>query len=341
MGNAHSANASLFSEDKKAEETTVPSTNVKLTDTASVMNLQMPSDADESPPKTYPSTPCCKLGTYDDLHKPCKDIAFQPFEGVRFSANRGLSSHFQVQHTVHLNSDKSSYRFGSTFVGTKQPSPTEAYPVLVGEMNTEGDLQAQLIHLFGKSIKLKCIAQTNGSKMKSLQTGVDILLGNSSISLLAADPDLFNQSGMFIAHYLQGLTPSLSVGAELIYQRSAMRHNSIMGLAARYKTTNTQFAVNAGTAGLHMSFYRKANDFVQVGVETEASLKNWESITTFGYQIDIPKMNLLFKGMLTSDWTIGSSFEKRLLPFPIALNMTTTYNMKQDKSTVGLGITLG
>lgn len=53
------------------------------------------------------------------------EIAMQPFEGVRFTANKGLSSHFQVQHTVHLLNDKSQYRFGSTYVGKKQISDTE------------------------------------------------------------------------------------------------------------------------------------------------------------------------------------------------------------------------
>ena len=57
-----------------------------------------------------------------------------------------------------------------------------------------------------------------------------------------------------------------------------------------------QLAANAGTAGLHMSFYRKANEFIQVGVETEYSLKDHDSITTFGYLMDIPKMSLIFKG---------------------------------------------
>ena len=59
--------------------------------------------------------------------------------------NKGLSSHFQVsivfvkvcihlcniifvlqvQHTVSLNNEKSTYKFASTFVGSKQYSPTE------------------------------------------------------------------------------------------------------------------------------------------------------------------------------------------------------------------------
>jgi len=317
---------------------------ISVEDKKSVSDLQMSSEVPNSTlSSTQPAVLCnsAKPGNFDELHKPVKDIAFVPYEGLRFTANRGLSSHFQVQHTVNLSNEASAYRFGATFVGTKQPSPTEAYPIMVGEMNTSGDLQAQFIHLFGSRIKFKCVAQTKGPKMKSLQTGADIQLGSSSISLLAADPDLFNKSGMFIAQYLQGLTPNLAVGADIIYQRSPVRQNSIVSFAARYRTPQWQIASTVGSAGAHFSFYRKANDNVQVGVEFEAARKNLESITSLCYQMDIPKMNLLFRGMVNSEWTIGSSFEKRLLPFPISLNMTATYNIKQDKTTVGLGATLG
>jgi len=89
----------------------------------------------------------------------------------------------QVQHTIHLNNEKSAYKFGSTYVGTKQPSPTEvlfyryeikikifsssekthpylqAFPVMIGEMSNEGNLQAQLIHQLTDQCRLKCIAQ--------------------------------------------------------------------------------------------------------------------------------------------------------------------------------------
>jgi len=371
MGNSHSAKAAFWaSDDKKIDSKLIDleSSECECPDTfedkdevtsatpttpsvsPSVEALQMPTELQsttsslgglEPSVEENPIKPkALNLGTFDELHKPTKDLMLLPYEGIRFCANRGLSSHFQVQHTVHLNTDKSSYRFGSTYVGNKQPCPTEAYPVLVGEMNNDGDLQAQLIHLFGKSFKVKCIAQTAGSKVKSFQAGLDIAFSSSCLSLIAADPDIFNRSGMLIVQYLQGLTPSVSIGADLIHQRCAMRQNTMMTIAGRYRTPLMQFAANLGSAGAHLSFYRKANENVQVGVELEART-NLESLTTLAYQMDVPKMNLLFKGMVNSEWTIGSSFEKRLLPFPVSLNMTATYNIKQDKATLGLGCMLG
>lgn len=47
-------------------------------------------------------------------------------EGVRLLVNKGLSNHFQVSHTITLSTiGESGYRFGSTYVGSKQTGPAE------------------------------------------------------------------------------------------------------------------------------------------------------------------------------------------------------------------------
>lgn len=47
-------------------------------------------------------------------------------EGVRLVVNKGLSNHFQVSHTVTLSTlGDSGYRFGATYVGSKQTGPAE------------------------------------------------------------------------------------------------------------------------------------------------------------------------------------------------------------------------
>lgn len=47
-------------------------------------------------------------------------------EGVRLVVNKGLSNHFQVSHTITLSTlGDSGYRFGGTYVGSKQTGPAE------------------------------------------------------------------------------------------------------------------------------------------------------------------------------------------------------------------------
>ncbi len=58
-------------------------------------------------------------------------------EGVRLVVNKGLSNHFQVSHTVTLSTlGESGYRFGSTYVGSKQTGPTEVFAIFTSLTQT-------------------------------------------------------------------------------------------------------------------------------------------------------------------------------------------------------------
>lgn len=82
------------------------------------------------------------------------------FEGAKLMVSKGLSNHFQVSHTLNMSSvTPSGYRFGATYVGTKQLSPNEAYPVLFGDIDPSGNLNANILHQFGKHIRLKFVSQ--------------------------------------------------------------------------------------------------------------------------------------------------------------------------------------
>lgn len=48
--------------------------------------------------------------------------------------------------------------------------------------------------------------------------------------------------------------------------------------------------------GLHLCYYQKASEQLQLGVEFETSLRLMEAQASIGYQVDIPKADLVFKG---------------------------------------------
>ena len=65
-------------------------------------------------------------GVYEDLHKKTKDLSPVIFEGFKFALNKMLSTHFQVNHSLTLSSvHQSGYKFGATYVGNKQITPSE------------------------------------------------------------------------------------------------------------------------------------------------------------------------------------------------------------------------
>jgi len=54
------------------------------------------------------------------------DIFPVVFEGGKLVVNKALSSHFQISHTMTMSSlQPSGYKFGCTYVGTKQYAPSE------------------------------------------------------------------------------------------------------------------------------------------------------------------------------------------------------------------------
>ena len=54
------------------------------------------------------------------------DVFPQPFEGAKVVISKPLSSHFQVSHNVTMSQlQPSGYRFGATYIGSKQLSPIE------------------------------------------------------------------------------------------------------------------------------------------------------------------------------------------------------------------------
>lgn len=84
------------------------------------------------------------------------------FEGARVIVNKGLSNHFQISHTLNMSSvTPSGYRFGATYVGTNYAGPGEAYPVLLGDMSPNGDVNANIMGRINDRTKAKVVAQVS------------------------------------------------------------------------------------------------------------------------------------------------------------------------------------
>ena len=74
--------------------------------------------------------------------------------------NRGLSNHFQISHTITMsNITPAGYRFGATYVGTNMVGPGEAFPILLGDIDPSGNLNANIIHQFHPRVRSKVVAQ--------------------------------------------------------------------------------------------------------------------------------------------------------------------------------------
>ena len=284
-------------------------------------------------------------GSMDELHKACKDVFPVNFEGAKIMVNKGLSNHFQISHTLNMSSvTPSGYRFGATYVGTKQFSPTEAFPVLLGDIDPSGNLNANIIHQFSEQVRCKFVAQVQNSKFMASQFSTDYRGRDFTGSLTMANIDLINDTGVIVGHYLQSVTPRVALGAELAYQYGAQVPGgqiAILSVAGKYKAPSYTVSGTVGAAGAHLCYWQKSSDQIQFGCELETNLRMQEAVGSVGYQVDLPKANLVFRGMVDSNWTVGAVLEKKLQPLPFTFALSGMLNHPKNQFRLGCGLIIG
>lgn len=281
-------------------------------------------------------------GTFEECHRRCKELFPVQMEGVKLTVNKGLSNHFQVNHTVALSTvGDSAYHFGATYVGGQQIGPNEAFPVLVGSMDGSGSLSAQLLHLLTPRLRAKLACQTQQSKFVNWQLDAEFRGSDFTAALTLGNPDVLMGSGIVVAHYLQSITTALALGGELVYHRRPGEEGAVLSLAGRYTAPDWIGTVTVGQAGAHATYYHRANEQLQVGVELEVSSRLRDSSVALGYQLELPRANLLFRGSVDSSWQVGAVLEKKLPPLPLTLALGAFINHRKDKFLCGFGLTIG
>ncbi|XP_039633015.1 mitochondrial import receptor subunit TOM40B isoform X2 [Perca fluviatilis] len=240
-------------------------------------------------------------GSFHSLHRSCKDVFPQQIEGVKMILNKTLSSFFKVSHTLHLSAVSPSY-----------------YRFHVEHLQSD-----------------------DYSKDKDAPA----LIGE------------MDSSGSLNAHALLHVTERVRARTVFQTQQSQFvtwqfeteyRGNDFTAAVTvanpdvlRESGPNWVATLNAGKGGAHASYYHRANKQIQVGVEFEASTRTQETTTSFGYQMELPEANMVFRGMINSRCIIGGVLEKRLTPLPATLIMGAFVNHRGDKLQVGLGINVG
>ncbi|XP_061872112.1 mitochondrial import receptor subunit TOM40B isoform X1 [Colius striatus] len=304
-------------------------------------------------------------GSFDELHRQCKEVFPQQMEGVKLIVTKTLSSHFQVTHTVHMSTlGPSSYHFNATFVGDRQLSPTEVFPTLVGDMDNSGSLNAQVLHLVAERIRTKAVFQTHQAKFVTWQFDGEYRGDDCTATLTLGNPDVLGESVILVAHFLQSVTPRLVLGGEMVYHRRPGEEGAILTLAGKYTALKWVATLNVGYGGAHASYYHRANEQVtaprvpapaatspqasrfpppqvQVGVELEANTRLQDTTFAFGYQLNLPQANMVFRGLLDSNWSVGGVLEKKLPPLPVTLALGAFLNHWKNRFHCGFSIIVG
>jgi mitochondrial import receptor subunit TOM40 len=300
------------------------------------------------PPVIDPSLVSENPGSYEELHKKTKEISPVIFEGFKFTLNKMISTHFQVSHALTMSSVvPSGYKFGATYVGNKQLSPSEVFPIILGDIDSTGNLNANIIHQFTPNVRTRCVAQIQEGTLVGYQATNDYKGRNFTASVTCVNNDVVQNSGVIIGQYLQRVNKNLDLGTELIFQYGKNVPNSRMAfysLGWRYfgqQDWQLSGALNP-LGSLHLCYHHQSSKSpIQFGVELESNVRTAESQATFNYQVDLQKANMTFKGMVDSNWTAGAVMEKRLLPLPFTFVLSGFLNHTKPSYKFGIGLTIG
>lgn len=160
--------------------------------------------------------------------------------------------------------------------------------------------------------------------------------------------DFATKSGIAVGHFLKNITPKLDLGVEVASQKSPQIPTGSavsLGLFGRYTSPedNSVLSGNLQPTGAHLFYYKKLHENFQAGCELETNLAMGESTATLGYQIDVPKADLVFRGSLDSNWQVGAVLEKKLQPMPLTLTLSGSidHGSKKPGYRFGCGLVIG
>ncbi|XP_076296760.1 mitochondrial import receptor subunit TOM40 homolog 1 [Lasioglossum baleicum] len=285
-------------------------------------------------------------GSFEDLHRKVKELYPQNFEGARLIIRKVLSEHFNVTHSITLSSvTPSGYKFGASYVGTKMVGLKERYPVIMGEISPNGNLSASFVHTLGCRFRFKLSAQVAKGLYKASSSTAEYRANDFTVAVTMANPDFTRSHGTLVMHYLQAITSRITLGAELACLRGSKVPGglqTVMCVAFRYSTGLTTLSGTLGEAGLHLCYHHKASSQLELGVELETNVRTHHSIATIVYQMNVPYADLVFRGIVNSETSVGAVFEKRLYPIPeCSLVISGLMNHSKQQFRVGVGLNIG
>ena len=208
-----------------------------------------------------------------------------------------------------------------------------------------GNMTATLMHTIGCRYRIKLATQIANKQYKALSSTLEYRSNDSTTSLTLANPNILEQQGTLVFHFLQAITSRISLGAEMACLRGSKipgHQETIMSFAFRYSTGPKTLSATLGQAGFHVCYHMKASHQLQLGVELETNMRTHESEGAFVYQVDLPYSNLIFRGLVNSERTVSAVIEKRLQPLAdSSLIISGLYNHKKEQFRVGVGLSVG
>uniref|UniRef100_A0A8C4R2T0 Uncharacterized protein n=1 Tax=Eptatretus burgeri TaxID=7764 RepID=A0A8C4R2T0_EPTBU len=203
-------------------------------------------------------------GAFQDLHQKSEDVFPVKMDGVRLILNKDISCHLkQASHAIVLGvPGQSGYHFGATYFGEGETENGEALPWFVGDIDGAGSLSARAEGQFGKNGRARLVLQTHEETFETWQSTLEKRGRDHTISLTVGNPNVIEGTGVAVLHFLQTISPCLSLGGEMVYHRQGNSEGAFVTAAARYIGQDCVAAMNIGHGGFHASYFHQATSQV-------------------------------------------------------------------------------
>ena len=202
---------------------------------------------------------------------------------------------------------------------------------LQGNVDNDGQLSARANYRWGPSFVTKTNAQiAPGPGQAMLQVDNEYTGKDFTAQLKSLNPSFLDGglTGIFIASYLQSLTPSLAVGLEGIWQRAALNAgpDTAVSYCAKYKGSDWIASASLQAQGtMGTSYWRRLTEKVEAGVDLNiapglsgrggglmGSGMRYEGTTTLGAKYDFRASTL--RAQVDSSGKLSCLWEKRVAP---------------------------
>ncbi|KAI5284475.1 translocase of outer mitochondrial membrane [Ascosphaera acerosa] len=283
------------------------------------------------------------------------------FTGLRADVTKvfGMDPLFRMSHAFTIGSQSSNlppYAFASMF-GTSKA-------FLQGNIGSDGALAGVFNYRWSPSFVTKANAQIMGGGAAGAGGGLGMAQGvmqidndytgkDFTLSLKALNPSFLEgvPTGIYIAHYLQAVTPRLALGLEAMYQRqmAGARPDTAVSYCLRYKADDWLVAAQLQAQGaLNASFWRRLSDKVEVGADMTLQVApaaagpggammglKKDGTTAVGAKYEFRAST--FRAQVDSAGKLGVLLEKRIAP-PIMLSFSGELDQVKQTTKMGLAV---
>lgn len=302
----------------------------------------------------------CNPGTFQELHKKCKDVMPTCFDGVRILFNNNINQHFQTAHLININPyqphriqgagkfEQAGYKFSTSYVGSNNPTTfkpvTEMFPVLYGDIDTTGNMNANIIHHPYAWLRVRYAGQFSKSTQSTNGQLTSDFIGKCfTASFTVLNLNAEKEPEILVGQYLHSITQNVALGIELCYNNTVPKvvlcgNRTMLSAGIKVQQGTMLWTGAVGPNGLQLCAHKQASETLQFGIDMNVNFLTRDAFAQLGYQIELPKQIGVFRGSIDTNANISAVLEKRLLPMPLTFTLSALLNHSKQSVRLGCGV---